>query len=678
LKLFSSIPFFRIIIPFLLGILTAINFNWRVTDWFYLFLLLIPLTFFNFYKAGYRRYKWLFMISADIFLFLFGISLVHLKEAQSQKNYFGKSLFKDSTYTFIGVISNLPIEKEKFVKCELSLNSLKKDTNYISVSGTTIAYFKKSIHSKKLEAGQILLIHSRFLEIDPPKNPLEFNYNKYLQHKQINHSLFVDSISFQVLEGVNPLNVVWYFGLQCKKFVLTHLKNSSLSQQSYAICAALLTGYDDEIDKTVMDAFAHSGTLHVLSVSGLHTGLIYLVLNFLFDLIDKKRRYKLSRFLIITFLLWFFALLTGFSAPVLRAVIMFNLLGAGNLFFRNQLKNQINILFVSAFILLSFNPFFITDIGFLLSYFALFGLMYFQPKLTAIWQPKNKIIYYFWQSVCISFAATLSTLPLTLFYFKQFPIWFFVCNIVVVPATFLLLILAVFILFKLNVFAIISNYLVSALSYVILLFNHEHTGYIDNIHFTHIDVLFLICLIILLSVALELRSYKYLKISLVLLITWQCNSMYASFLSKQKSLLTVYHLKNQTAISVKNKTQVNIQYPDTSGFNYSVKPHLISFNYPVLKNQRFNYVVGETAFVLILKDRSLWPEQDLKQVNTLVLCSNFIPTEKELSSFPNLQRIVVDGSNRSSTANAAEKLSRKFGVDFYNTKLKGAYLLSLP
>src|SRR6476620_11471941 len=144
------------------------------------------------------------------------------------------------------------------------------------------------------------------------------------------------------------MKISWQAGLSCKEFVLKSLKEGGLSAEAYGICAALLTGYDADIDSGIMEAFSHSGTLHVLSVSGLHTGLIYLVLSFLFDLADRRKNRKLLKFLFITFFLWGFALVAGFSAPVLRAVIMFNLLGFGKIFFRAGARHQVNILCVSA------------------------------------------------------------------------------------------------------------------------------------------------------------------------------------------------------------------------------------------------------------------------------------------------------------------------------------------
>ena len=511
-----------------------------------------------------------------------------------------------------------------------------------------------------------------------PKNPEEFNYKNYLNTKQIYHTAFIDSGSFVPFSDKAFTNPIWSLGLKCKSFVLKGLKESGLSDTAYSICAALLTGYDDEIDKSVIQAFSHSGTLHVLSVSGLHTGLIYLCLNFLFDLLDKKRKYKLLRFTLITLLLWFFALITGFSAPVLRAVIMFNLLGIGQIYFRGQLRNQINILLVSAFVLLCYNPFYLVDVGFQLSYMALFGLLYFQPKFDRLWQPSNLVLNYGWKSITTSLAATISTLPLTLFYFKQFPLWFFICNMVVVPATFLLLLLALFALFKVKVIVTFINVLVKYLVIFIQLFNSENSGYIDAIHFTAKDLFLLSVLIILVSVLLEYRQYKSLVFSLLVLIFWQVLSLFESYSLKQKSGLTVYHIRKGHGVSVKNKSQLSLSVSDTNSFDFHIKPHLTSLNYPTIEYKEFNLVKSTNTYILFLNRPGFWPKMNYSEIKTLVISNNFAVSEHDLLPFKNLKTLVADASNNRQTVTNALELSRKFGFSFYNIKYEGAYLSELP
>ncbi len=624
-----------------------------------------------------RSQKVLILLILDVFLIFYGISLVEHNKSSEQVNYYGNKVKTDSSLHFIAVISELPIEKEKSIKLHLKLVQAKSWTSMIPVSGQLIAYFRKSTLTKKLKAGEVLFINAHLSEIESPKNPYEFNYKNYMYYRNWHHTCFVDSSSFVLLPVSQKLNTLWQFGLNCKQFILERLKHSGLSVNAIGICSALLTGYDDDIDQSVMDAFSHSGTLHVLSVSGLHTGLIYLLLNFFFDLFDKQRKYKLSRFVFITLFLWSFALLTGFSAPVLRAVIMFNLLGFGKLFFRADTRNQLNTLLVSAFILLCYDPFLIVDVGFLLSYFAMFGLIYFQPKFSNLWHVQHKFIHYIWQSITASLAATISTLPITLFFFKQFPIWFFLANLVVVPATFAILLLAVLVVFKIG----LVSYLINFISYIVIsfisVFNVQGFGFIDAIHFTFIDLVFLSLFIFFLSVAVQYRNYRQLIFSLIILISWQFTSIIQSYQIKGTSLLTVYSIKNKSVCSIKNKTTVYLNSCDTSDYNYHLKPQIISFNNASLQKRDFNYILTDKQAILFLNDQATLPNTNLSEIQTIVLSHNYCLKEEVLQKFQKLEWIVADASNNAYSLKKAEEFSRKFGLGFYNCKHKGAFLLDL-
>jgi competence protein ComEC len=676
-KVFSNIPFFRTLIPFVVGILLAINFRLDSTNSFILITLICTCVILLSLKTQNNYTKRAFLISSDVFFFLLAINIVNTSTTFKQSNFYGNYIKADSANCFIATISDLPIEKEKFIKCKLEVNEVGTDLSYKKVKGTLIGYFKRSDAAVNLKVGQTLLIKTKLLEVDEPKNPFEFDYKNYLSNKQIYHTAFINKQNFEVLDVPLQLNLIWYKGLVIKDHILKKLKNSQLSVNAFGICAALLTGYDDEIDKQVVDSFSHSGTLHVLSVSGLHTGLIYLVLSFLFDLLDRKRNYKIIKFLLITCILWGFALITGFSAPVLRAVIMFNLLGFGKIFFRSDNRNQINILLVSAFILLCYDPFFITDIGFLLSYFAVFGLLYYQPKLATIWHPTNTITNWFWQGTTASFAATISTLPFTLFYFKQFPLWFFLSNIVVVPASFVILLLALLLVLKLGIAAIIINYLTSWLISFITIFNSSKFGYIDSIDFNFVDAIFLSFFIILLSIAIQNRSYKQISYSFILLICWQISALLVSYNSKGQDLFVVYQINKHTNYLVKNNSNARLNALDSSKFNYHVKPHIISFNNPNLEIRDFNFVKTKNKNILILNKANFWPDLPLQTIDVLVLANNFKLTPANLEDLTHVKTIVLDGSNNNYSSKKTEELCRKFEIELIKTKQKGAYILNL-
>ncbi len=682
MRVFKNIPFLRICVPFIVGILLALQFSIGHINTLVLIVVLLIALIFPFLPRQTTFTKTTFLLCTDLFIFCFAVNLTSTSRLNARQNYYGNLISTEGSTKLIVIVNDLPVEKENlsvidagFVKCDLKILEVKKDSQYVKAEGKLIGYFKKPY--KQLRFGQTLLINTKLIEIEPPKNPLEFNYKTYLENKQIFHTVFMDSASVALIDAPSNLSAIWSLGLKTKRFVLSRLKNSELSHQAYAICAALLTGYDDEIDQSVMEAFSHSGTLHVLSVSGLHTGLIYLVLAFLFDLFDRKKKYRLLKFIFITLSLWFFALITGFSAPVLRAVIMFNLLGLGKIFFRNNYRNQINILLVSAFMLLCYDPFLITDIGFQLSYTALFGILFFQPVFSNLWEPESKFVKYIWQSITASFAATISTLPFTLFYFKQFPIWFFICNLVVVPATFIVLMLAVLVVIKIGKISLLINFIIKCLIGFINLFNTPDLGFIDNIDFDWFDAILLSILVMAFSSAFYYRSYKYLVYAFVLLIFWQINGIIFSYQYKEQKLFAVYQVKKAPAYCVKNKRDVLMNELNRPDFLYHVKPHLVSFNYPRMKNNSFNFLQIDKNNILILNKDNFWPQVDKNTVSTLVVSNNFKISERDLEEFGNLKLLVADGSNTNYALKQLEKICGKFDVEFYSTKNKGAYILNL-
>jgi competence protein ComEC len=329
---------------------------------------------------------------------------------------------------------------------------------------------------------------------------------------------------------------------------------------------------------------------------------------------------------------------------------------------------------VSAFILLVFNPFFITDVGFQLSYFALAGLIYFQPGIASCWQPGHFILNSIWQSIAASVAATISTLPLTLLYFKQFAVWFFLCNLVVVPATFVILLLALLVVIHIPVVALLVNFLIDFLIQFINFFNSDVYGFVDMIDFTFWDALILSAFIVLVSITIQYRTYKGAVFSMFLLICWQSLSIVLSYSAKKSELFTCYALQKKNLFSVKCGSQTLISENDSLNFSFHVKPHLISFNHPAIKITPFNFVMNKHNSILILNKTNFWPKEHFKEVKTLVLCNNFKLTAKDLHQFNGLKSIVCASSNNNFTIKKTQELSRKFAIDFYNVKQKGAYL----
>lgn len=613
------------------------------------------------------------MILTDVFLIAYGILLVNSNKVEDIADHYSHFTSSGINSQFHVTVNELPVEKERTIKFILKINAVKVKEQFLPSSGQVIAYLRKSKKVNALKAGDDLLLETKLTEPDPPKNPYEFDHKRSLELKHIKYICFADSNSFERIPDSKRISSLWYFGLKAREYVISTLRSSDLTPVSIAVCSALLTGYDDEIDSELMEAFSHSGTLHVLSVSGLHVGLFYFLLSFLFGTLDKRNRFPLIKFFFIASGLWMLALITGFSAPIVRAVLMFNLFGIGRIFFTGNPKNTINLLFVSAFVMLNYDPNLLLDIGFQLSYCALLGMIYFTPKLEKYWPAENRFHMLIRGSVITSVSATISTLPFTLFYFKQFPIWFALSNLIVVPATFVIMILAFLLLFKLKFISIVINCIVYFLTEFITLFNYAEFAYLDNIDFDLKDAFFMSVFLVLISICFYKRSFRYAVLSIVLLFFWELNSILISYQAKSTSSITIYQIKKKTVSAVKNKSDVIVQEIDRPNFNFHVKRHFISYNHPNVKVFDFNYVnYKNKEYLYLTGEGKTLLLQDMKPF-ALVLSQNFQLTEELIQVLPENVLIISDGSNDKRTKINSRRICSKFGLPYHDTAKEGAY-----
>ena len=227
------------------------------------------------------------------------------------------------------------------------------------------------------------------------------------------------------------------FALKLRKSFINIFENQGISGRNFAVVTALVLGMDDYLDNDTRKEFSSAGAIHILCVSGLHVGVIYMVLNALLFFLKRNKYARALRSLILLIGIWFYAMLTGLAPAVLRAATMFSFVIIGTGIKRKA--GVFNSLTVSAFILLLFNPFLIYNVGFQLSYAAVIAIVAIQPTIYQIWQPKNKIADNIWGITTVSVAAQLGTAPLGLFYFHQFPNYFIITNLIAIPLATLIL-----------------------------------------------------------------------------------------------------------------------------------------------------------------------------------------------------------------------------------------------
>ncbi|HCN83979.1 MAG TPA: competence protein, partial [Sphingobacteriaceae bacterium] len=266
-----------------------------------------------------------------------------------------------------------------------------------------------------------------------PYTPSEFNYKAYLADHGIYHQTFINGDQVRLLDHKKG-NAFIDFSFRLREKLVLKFNKYIPGNDAASVASTLILGYRADLSKEILDAYSKTGTMHVLSVSGMHVSIVFIVMAFMLKFMDRSKRLKLIRAALIIILIWFYAIITGYSAAACRAALMLSFVIIGKASQRKQ--NTYNLLAISAVLLLIYNPFFLFDVGFQLSYLAVIGLVYLYPKLYHLFYVRNWLGDQIWSYLSLSTAAQLATFPLSMYYFHQFPIYFLLSNLfIVLPVT---------------------------------------------------------------------------------------------------------------------------------------------------------------------------------------------------------------------------------------------------
>lgn len=427
MKSYTPAPLVRLLIPLVTGIFTAVFFPSSHPFVFFLLLFLFVCIVVYTFTALSRNYRfaWVYGTVLNMLFLLLGYQLTILKTEHFFFTHYSKNLTKATVIH--GRIASACVEKDRSVKAIFEWISINDNRH---VSGKSLVYFKKEEQSLKLNYGDELIIKNKFHEIPLPKNPEEFNYHKFLTYKNVYHQAFLNSEDWIVC-GKNSGDYILNYAIQLRNQLLQIFKKAGLQGDESAIASALLLGYTDKLDDELLNAYSETGTLHVLSVSGLHVAIVFVLFNSMLFFLDDLKYGRILKVFLLLFFLWAYAFISGLSASVLRSAMMFSFVVLAKSF--NRSTSVYNTLAASAMLLLLCNPYFITDVGFQLSYLAVAGIVYIQPILNKRIKTKWWIIRQTLDLITVSIAAQLATFPLGIYYFHQFPNYFLITNLIVIP-----------------------------------------------------------------------------------------------------------------------------------------------------------------------------------------------------------------------------------------------------
>lgn len=335
--------------------------------------------------------------------------------------------------TWVAEVRELPREREKSYKVIAKLYSLNDSTSWITKK--VILYFQKDSIIKNCRVGDKLIVHTKLSFIEPPKNPYQFDYKKFTQRKGIYLTGYAPAYSWEKIENIKKRTVKRYAS-NLQRFLSNKLIESGLSAAEYSVAAAILLGNDETLEPELRASYAATGVSHILCVSGMHVGVIFMIMGFLLKPLDSTVKSRFIKNVILLLAVWLYANITGLAPSVTRSATMFSFVIVSK--FLKRKTNVFHSLFASLFILLSINPILLFEMGFQLSYLAVFSIVLFQTKITKLYKPKYKVMNYFWELSAVSLVAQFASAPIVTYYFGQFPNYFLLTNMFIIPISFVM------------------------------------------------------------------------------------------------------------------------------------------------------------------------------------------------------------------------------------------------
>ncbi len=601
-----------------------------------------------------------------------GYTNFQLRQPQFQQNHYSKfnaeNQFEILQVKIKEVLKPSPFQ-DKYIAEVFQLNAQK-------VEGKILLNFQKDSLLTPLKVDEQLVLYSEIKEIRKPSNPHQFDYKKYMQHLGVYYQIEASKNEIiHVAEGSPTLK-----GLaeQFRNYLISKLKETSIESNERSIIEALVLGQRRNIDSEIYKEYAAAGAIHILAVSGLHVGIIFLILSWILKPLSYFKFGGIIKSFLIVILLWGFAFLAGLSPSVIRAVTMFSFFALATL--TNRPSNSFNVLFLSFFFLLLINPNWLFHVGFQLSYLAVFFIIWVQPKLSRLYHPRFKIGKLFWDILTVTLAAQLGIAPLSIYYFHQFPGLFFVSNLVILPFLTLLLGYGILVVLLAGIgllpefIALGYNYLIKFLNHFIHWVAEKETFLFQDISMSLLKMIGFYILIIFIIIWWKQAQKKWVYSVLGSLILVLGIALFEK--NTEKEELVIFHKSRKTWLGVSTNDSLKIFQKDTFSIhnNYPIKEYRIAKNRKnrFIKNFPSAFKFKEKTFV-VMDSLGVFPS--VKGGIILLSESPKVNLERLIDSLQP-EMIIADGNNYTSYVKRWKKTCKKKNIPFHSTREKGAFIFN--
>lgn len=618
-----------------------------------------------------------FELSTYLLSFLLGTATLIVHTDSYQKNNY---THESTVFEKPQVLSLVVLEKLKATNYNERYVALVNRIGSKHYSGKILLNIRKTNGSPIFETGALLHIKEVLHKNKVPSNPDQFNYSDYLSKKQIYAQLYTDA---DQISSTNEFQKdIRYYASQFRTTIIHNLQKNNFRKKELSVVIALILGQKQDISPDIAQDYQYAGAIHILSVSGLHVGFLFLFLGYVLRPISNSKRGSFLKLIIILVFLWSFAVIAGLAPSVVRSVTMFSFVAVGH-----QMRRAVNTyhtLLVSILLILLFQPSFLFDVGFQLSYIALFFIIWLQPLLASIWKPNNKALNYVWGILTVSFAAQIGTMPLSIYYFHQFPGLFFITNLAIIPLLSFIMTLGILVMLLAS-FNYVPVFLSKPLEWSIYYLNKTVSSIASLEQFIIRDIpfntyLLLSFYLLITATIIWFKKPSFNKLILVLLSVISIQLSYMKTFSniQNQNEYVIFNLKKNTMITERHGTSVTLYTNDSiknASANNGVLKSYLTANFSVLNSRE---KIQNTAYfknnrILILDSTGIYPK-DIRPDLILITQSPKINMERLLQELkPKL--VVVDASNFKTLQKRWKKSCEKGKIPFHATAEKGFFKL---
>ncbi|MBS3807045.1 MAG: ComEC family competence protein [Bacteroidales bacterium] len=665
MKFLAVNPFIRLVVPLIVGILLQHHFQWA---WFTLFcisgIFILGLALFSLLSLRQQFFlDWLRGL-------LLGLLFITAGSALLKNHTESQPVFGGEKGTFLAEVTDIPLEKPRSWQSILRIRQCQSGNSYEHLNTRIMAYFQKTDSLAPVKPGDMVIGRGYIHPIQNYGNPEEFDYRSYMASRGIHHQCYLEECAWSKVQSDNRPSLT-ALSNQIRSRMLRQLDAGIRGKNQQAVAAALLLGYKGGLTPDMKSRFSASGTMHILAVSGLHVGIIYLLFHHLLVLMDRSRHGRMAKTGVIIVILAGYAFLTGLSPSVCRATLMFSVIALGRTMRRDS--STYNSLAFSAFLLLVINPMLIFSVSFQLSYAAVASIAFFQPRLYSLMELQG-IPDRLWQWLTLAVAAQIGAAPLIIRYFHTFPNYFWLANFIAIPAATVIIVAGIGYLIAFPILPAVYEIFQIPLNFCLQTLTRA-TGIIEKLPFSSsrdlwisTSGLILFYMIIALFTAyLIYRRTSFLKGSLALGICSLLLNIGANLYHHNQQELIIYHAGEASAINYRDRGKNLLYMAGTQDPGKTIRFHIKNYwlsrgertytlrelprqgkrNRPVPPGPQHFFEAGDLRLAYLhgnLDFSGLQPRYPLR-LDYIILAGDANITIKEITRCFRVKKIILDGSN---------------------------------